>query len=183
LGAKVRLINANCGCSGRLEDYEAASAILAKGRKAALGQPRGPDRKLTLLERPLQPVRRYQQPAILRDAMHGKHGWPRLHWLNVGGSPCDSMGVSDCRSGGCCMAFMMVPSGAEIIGCISARGIMSYDMRVYKLVELFLSEVPEKNTAKNRHLLAQHLQDELEDWILFMLLPDRREDVYPGDGL
>ena len=28
---------------------------------------------------------------------------------------------------------------------------MSYDVRVYKLVELFLSEVPEKNTAKNRH--------------------------------
>ena len=78
---------------------------------------------------------------------------------------------------------MMVPSGAEIIDCISARGIMSYDMRVYKLVELFLSEVPEKNTAKNRHLLAQHLQDELEDWILFMLLPDRREDVNPADGL
>ena len=43
---------------------------------------------------------------------------------------------------------------------------MSYDMRVYKLVELFLSEVPEKNTAKNRHLLAQHIQDEIEDWIL-----------------
>ena len=60
---------------------------------------------------------------------------------------------------------------------------MSYDMRVYKLVELFLSEVPEKNTEKNRHLLAQHLQDELEDWILFMLLPDRREDVHPADGL
>ena len=49
---------------------------------------------------------------------------------------------------------------------------MSYDMRVYKLVELFLSEVPEKNTAKNRHLLAQHIQDEIEDWTLFMLLPD-----------
>ena len=85
---------------------------------------------------------------------------------------------------------MMVPSDAEIIerllrfdDSISARGIMSYDMRVYKLVELFLSEVPEKNTAKNRHLLAQHLQDELEDWILFMLLPDRREDVNPADGL
>ena len=67
--------------------------------------------------------------------------------------------------------------GAEIIGCISARGIMSYDVRVYKLVELFLSEVPEKNTAKNRHLLAQHLQDELEDWIMFMLLPQNREEA------
>ena len=79
---------------------------------------------------------------------------------------------------------MMVPSGAEIIGCISARGIMSYDMRVYKLVELFLSEVPEKNTAKNRHLLAQHIQDELEDWILFMLLPDSLgADVNPADDL
>ena len=61
---------------------------------------------------------------------------------------------------------------------------MSYDMRVYKLVELFLSEVPEKNTAKNRHLLAQHIQDEIEDWILFMLLPDSLgADVNPADGL
>ena len=36
--------------------------------------------------------------GVLRDAMHGKHGWPRLHWLNVGGSPCDSMEVPDCRA-------------------------------------------------------------------------------------
>ena len=79
---------------------------------------------------------------------------------------------------------MVVPSDAEIIERLCGlttvyqrEGIMSYDMRVYKLVELFLSEVPEKNTAKNRHLLAQHLQDELEDWTTFMLLPDRREDA------
>ena len=48
--------------------------------------------------------------------------------------------VPDCRPSGC------IYDGTErrgIIGCISARGIMGYDMRVYKLVELFLSEVPE----------------------------------------
>ena len=73
---------------------------------------------------------------------------------------------------------MMVPSGAE-----SSGWIMSYDARVYELVEHFLSSVPEKNTERNRRLLAQHIQDELEDWILFMLLPDRREDVNPADGL
>ena len=85
---------------------------------------------------------------------------------------------------------MVVPSDAEIIerllrfdDCISVRRIMNYDMRVYELVEHFLSGVPEKNTARNRHLLAQHIQDELEDWILFMLLPERREDAHPADGL
>ena len=57
---------------------------------------------------------------------------------------------------------------------------MSYDVRVYELVEHFLSGVPEKNTERNRHLLAQHIQDEIEDWILFMLLP---EDAQPADGL
>jgi hypothetical protein len=51
---------------------------------------------------------------------------------------------------------------------------MSYDVRVYELVEHFLSGVPEKNTERNRRLLAQHIQDELEDWSLFMLLPDVR---------
>ena len=48
---------------------------------------------------------------------------------------------------------------------------MSYDPKVYQLVEHFLSGVPE-NTERNRQLLAQHIQDELEDWTLFMLLPD-----------
>ena len=56
---------------------------------------------------------------------------------------------------------------------------MSYDARVYKLVEHFLSGVPEKNTERNRQLLAQHIQDELEDWIILMLLPDAQ----PADGL
>ena len=61
---------------------------------------------------------------------------------------------------------------------------MSYDMRVYKLVEhVSVRSAGEEYRAKNRHLLAQHIQDELEDWILFMLLPDRREDVNPADGL
>jgi hypothetical protein len=61
---------------------------------------------------------------------------------------------------------------------------MSYDARVYKLVELFLSEVPEKNTEKNRHLLTRHIQDEIEDWTTFMLLPDALgADAQPADGL
>ena len=85
---------------------------------------------------------------------------------------------------------MVVPSDAEIIerllrfdDCISVRRIMNYDMRVYELVEHFLSGVPEKNTERNRHLLAQHIQDELEDWTLFMLLPEHREDAHPADPL
>ena len=58
---------------------------------------------------------------------------------------------------------------------------MSYDVRVYELVEHFLSAVPEKNTERNRHLLAQ--QAELEDWTLFMLLPKAFEDAQPADCL
>ena len=74
----------NCGCSGRLEGSRerAQGGCCRLARTATPCQPRGPERKLTSLERPLQPVRRYQQPAILGDAMHGKYGWPRLHWLN-----------------------------------------------------------------------------------------------------
>ena len=60
---------------------------------------------------------------------------------------------------------------------------MSYDVRVYELVEHFLSGVPEKNTERNRHLLAQHIQAELEDWTLFVLLPKAFEDAQPADGL
>ncbi|MGC2318536.1 MAG: hypothetical protein WA615_18910 [Bradyrhizobium sp.] len=77
---------------------------------------------------------------------------------------------------------MVVSSDAEIIerllrfdDCISARRIMSYDARVYELVEHFLSRVPEKNTERNRRLLARHIQDEIEDWILLMLLPDAQQ--------
>jgi hypothetical protein len=54
---------------------------------------------------------------------------------------------------------------------------MSYDTRVYQLVEHFLEATPEKNSKRNRQLLAQHIQDELEDWILFMLLPGDREEA------
>jgi hypothetical protein len=50
---------------------------------------------------------------------------------------------------------MVVPSDGEVIerllrfdDCISARSIMSYDVRVYELVEHFLSGVPEKNTER-----------------------------------
>ena len=54
---------------------------------------------------------------------------------------------------------------------------MSYDPKVYELVKHFLEAVPEKNTERNRHLLARHIQDELEDWILFMLLPGDKEEA------
>ena len=54
---------------------------------------------------------------------------------------------------------------------------MSYDPKVHELVKHFLEAVPEKNTKRNRQLLAQHLQDELEDWILFMLLPGDKEEA------
>jgi hypothetical protein len=37
--------------------------------------------------------------------------------------------------------------------------------------------VPEKNSERNRHLLARHIQDELEDWILLMLLPENKEEA------
>ena len=39
---------------------------------------------------------------------------------------------------------------------------MNYNPKVYELVEHFLKSMPEKNTERNRHLLAQHIQDELE---------------------
>ena len=49
---------------------------------------------------------------------------------------------------------------------------MSYDPRVYDLAELFLSdEVVTINTEDNRRALAQHLQDELENFIAY-LRPD-----------
>ena len=53
---------------------------------------------------------------------------------------------------------------------------MNYTPKVYELVKHFLEAVPE-NTERNRQLLAQHLQDELEDWILFMLLPGDKEEA------
>ena len=54
---------------------------------------------------------------------------------------------------------------------------MNYAPKVYELAEHFLEAVPEKNTERNRQLLAQHIQDELEDWILFMLLPGDKEEA------
>ena len=54
---------------------------------------------------------------------------------------------------------------------------MNYDPKVYELVKHFLDATPEKDTERNRHLLAQHIQDELEDWILFMLLPENKEEA------
>jgi hypothetical protein len=53
---------------------------------------------------------------------------------------------------------------------------MSYDPKVYELVESFLSDTPGKNTEQNRQILAQHIQDELEDWVMFMLLPNNRDE-------
>ena len=45
------------------------------------------------------------------------------------------------------------------------------------LVAYFLESTPKKNTERNRQLLAQHIQDEIEDWILFMLLPGDKEEA------
>ena len=78
---------------------------------------------------------------------------------------------------------MVVSSDAEIIerllrfdDCISARRIMSYDMRVYKLVEhVSLPKCRKRIPSENRRLLARHIQDEIEDWILLMLLPDAQQ--------
>jgi hypothetical protein len=57
------------------------------------------------------------------------------------------------------------------------RRIMNYDPKVYELAKHFLAATPEKNTERNRQLLAQHIQDELEDWTLFMLLPGDKEEA------
>jgi hypothetical protein len=48
-----------------------------------------------------------------------------------------------------------------------ARRIMSYDVRVYELVEHFLSAVPEKNTERNRHLpnSMKRVQSSSSAWI------------------
>lgn len=54
---------------------------------------------------------------------------------------------------------------------------MSYDPAVYELTRLFLSDVPEKDTEQNRQWLAQHIQNEIEDWIEFVLLP-----TVPGEA-
>lgn len=48
---------------------------------------------------------------------------------------------------------------------------MSYDSRCYDLAEAFLSDSPEKDTEANRAALAQHIQDEIEGWIEFILKP------------
>ena len=44
---------------------------------------------------------------------------------------------------------------------------MSYDVRVYELVEHFLSAVPEKNTERNRHLpnSMKRVQSSSSAWI------------------
>jgi len=48
---------------------------------------------------------------------------------------------------------------------------MGYDSRCYDLAAVFLSDNPEKNTEANRAELAQHIQDEIEGWIEFILQP------------
>ena len=59
---------------------------------------------------------------------------------------------------------------------------MSYDKRVYELVEHFLSGVPEKNTERKG---ICWLSISRTSWRTgtFMLLPERREDAHPADGL
>ena len=59
---------------------------------------------------------------------------------------------------------------------------MSYDMRVYKLVELFLSEVPEKNTAKTD---ICWLNTSRTSWRIrsSSCCCRIRQDAHPADGL
>lgn len=52
---------------------------------------------------------------------------------------------------------------------------MGYDSRCYDLAALFLSDNPDKNTEANRDELAQHIQDEIESWIEYILKP--KEDA------
>ena len=52
---------------------------------------------------------------------------------------------------------------------------MSFDPAVYDLCVTFLLDTPEKDNERNRDLLAQHIQDEIEDFIAFMLLPNGRK--------
>jgi len=40
-----------------------------------------------------------------------------------------------------------------------------YDSKCYDLAEAFLSDEPEVNTAENRHVLAQLIQQAIEDFI------------------
>lgn len=48
---------------------------------------------------------------------------------------------------------------------------MAYDSRCYDLAALFLSDNPEKDTEANRKYLAQHIQEEIEGTIQYILKP------------
>lgn len=48
---------------------------------------------------------------------------------------------------------------------------MGYDTKCYDLAAAFLADWPEKNTKENRDKLAQHIQNEIESEIEFILEP------------
>lgn len=48
---------------------------------------------------------------------------------------------------------------------------MGYDSRCYDLAVVFLSDSPEKDTEANRQYLAQHIQEEIEGTIEYILKP------------
>ncbi len=43
------------------------------------------------------------------------------------------------------------------------------DSKCYELAASFLSDHPEKDTIKNREILAQHIQEQIEEMIEFTL--------------
>ena len=46
---------------------------------------------------------------------------------------------------------------------------MSYDPKCYNLAKSFLEDHPEKDTEENRAMLAQHIQEQIEEMIEFTL--------------
>ena len=54
---------------------------------------------------------------------------------------------------------------------------MSYDPRCYDLATLFLSDSPDLDTEANRAYLAQHIRDEIEGTIKYVL-PDIKPASY-----
>lgn len=48
---------------------------------------------------------------------------------------------------------------------------MAYDTKCYDLAVAFLADRSDKDNEANRDDLAQHIQNEIEDWIEYILKP------------
>ena len=59
---------------------------------------------------------------------------------------------------------------------------MSYDTKCYELAALFLSDNPDFNTEAHRNYLAQHIQDEIEGTIKY-ILPDIKYELAKSPAL